>query len=371
MKIMYGADLVPHPDKNEHFFIAGDARALFGDALDVIKSADRFIINLECALSDRGEPIPKCGPNIRRDPRSVNGLVAAGVTDVMLANNHLFDYGTEAYRDTLKVLEDAGLPYTGVGENDQDSRKIYYIDLGDGKKLGIVNVTEHEYTYALPDRCGCNPYDPYLTMEDIREAKKNADYVTVIYHGGKEYCHYPSPRVYRMTHEMVHNGADVVLLQHSHCIGTYEEYQGAHIVYGQGNLHFISRNGNPYPIWLTSLLVEVDYVGDHPSIKFYPLTTVNGATMDLAKGEEADEIMNSFYKRSESLKDGTWYDGWRDFCFNSPYNYPYLDAFKWFADNTTPENESRNKEPIKHYLDTEIHHDMLRELLKTYNWTNK
>ena len=93
MKIIFGADLVPNVNKNQDLFIAGDARALFGDALDIIKSADRFIINLECALTDRGEPIPKCGPNLRCDPKIVNGLIASGVTDVMLANNHrLFDY---------------------------------------------------------------------------------------------------------------------------------------------------------------------------------------------------------------------------------------------------------------------------------------
>lgn len=369
MKIIFGADLVPNKEKNEHLFIAGDARALFGDALDIIKSADRFIINLECALTYRGEPIPKCGPNFRRDPRIVNGLVASGVTDVVLANNHLFDYGTIGYRDTLAALDSVGLPYTGVGENDQDSRKIYYIDLGDGKKLGIVNVTEHEYSYALPDRCGCNPFDPYLTMQDIREAKKNADYVTVIYHGGKEYCHYPSPRVYNMTHEMVHNGADVVLLQHSHCIGTYEEYQGAHIVYGQGNVHFVTKNKNFHKVWFTALLVEVDFVGEHPSIKFYPIEELED-TVDLAKGERAKEIMDEFWAHSESLKDGTWYDCWRDFCFNSPYNYNYLSAFDQFT-HPDAENDPQLKERVKHYLNTEIHHDVLRELLKTYNWTNK
>ena len=369
MKIIFGADLVPNVDKNQHMFIAGDARALWGDALDVIKSADRFIINLETSLSYRGEPIPKCGPNFRRDPKIVNGLVASGVTDVMLANNHLFDYGTDAYRDTLKALEDAGLPYTGVGENDQDSRKIYYIDLGEGKKLGIVNVTEHEYSYALPNRCGCNPYDPYLTMQDIREAKKNADYVTVIYHGGKEYCHYPSPRVYNMTHEMVHNGADVVLLQHSHCIGTYEEYQGAHIVYGQGNVHFVIKNKNYHKVWFTALLVEVDFKGERPSIKFYPIEELED-TVDLAKGERAKEIMDEFFARNESLKDGTWYDGWREFCFHSPYNYNYLRSIDRYIEGKQT-NDPELQEQFKHYLNTEIHYDVFRELLKTHNWTNK
>jgi hypothetical protein len=110
-------------------------------------------------------------------PEGYEGIdLAAGTLGVCYVKGK----GLELYRqqaECFAALDAAGLPYTGVGENDQDSRKIYYIDLGDGKKLGIVNVTEHEYSYALPNRCGCNPYDPYLTMQDIREAKKNADYV--------------------------------------------------------------------------------------------------------------------------------------------------------------------------------------------------
>lgn len=368
MKIIFGADLVPNKDVNEQLFINGDAKALFGDALDIIKAADRFVVNVECALSNSENAIPKCGPSIKADPRTANGLVAAGVTDVVLANNHTFDYGIEGFRDTLAALDAVGLPYTGVGENDTDSRKIYYIDLEDGKKLAIVNVTEHEYSYALPDRCGCNPYDPHITMYDIREAKKNADYVTVIYHGGKEYCRYPSPRVVNMCHEMVYNGADVVLLQHTHCIGCYENFEGAHILYGQGNLNF-HMSKECYPMWYTGLLVEVDFKGEHPEIKFYPLTQTDIGT-DLAKGELADEIMSEFAARNEEMKNGKWIDGWRDFCHNSPYNYKYMWGVNLFS---TPEAETnpRRKEPLKHYLDTETHMDVLHEILKTFNHTNR
>ena len=366
MKILFGADLVPNKQFNEQYFINGDAKAIFGDAVDVINSADRFVINLECALTNSENRIPKCGPNIKADPKCVNGLLALGVTDVMLANNHTFDFGIEGFVDTIKTLEEAGLPYAGVGENDTDSRKIYYIDLGDGKKLGIVNVTEHEYSYALPDRMGCNPYDPHLTMYDIREAKRNADYVVVIYHGGKEHCRYPSPRVRNMAHEMVYNGADVILLQHTHCIGCYEEFEGAHIVYGQGNLNFPYIID--YPMWKTGLLVEVDFKGDHPSIKFYPLyETETGA--DLAKGDEAEKIMGEFEARNLELQDGRWLDGWRDFCFNSPYNYNYEWAFDAFV-NGDPVYPN-TKEPVKHYIDTETHLDVMREIFKTFNWTNK
>ena len=368
MKIIFGADLATRPQTSESYFIKADTKTLFGDAMDVIKQADRFVINLECALTRSENAIPKCGPNLKADPDIINGILACGVTDVMLANNHTFDYGIEGFRDTIETLERAGLPYSGVGENDQDSRKIYYIDLGDGKRLGIVDVTEHEYSYALPDRCGCNPYDPYLTMYDIREAKKNADYVTVIYHGGKEYCKYPSPRVRKLTHEMVYNGADVVLIQHTHCIGCYEEFEGSHIVYGQGNLHFVSERER-YPMWYQSLLVEVDFVGEHPSIKFYPMYQT-GVSMNLAIGEKEREIMEPFYARNEDLKTGKWLDGWVDFCHNSPYNYDYMWAIDVFKDPDA-DNNPRCKEPLKHYIDTETHHDVLLELLKTFNWTNK
>lgn len=365
MRIMFGADLVPNKEKNEKYFIEGNAEKLFGDALDLIRAADRFVINLECALTESENRIPKCGPNLKAPAEITAGLVASGVTDVVLANNHTFDFGIEGFRDTMAALDKAGLPYTGVGENDTDSRKIYYIEK-DGKRVAIVNVTEHEYSYAIPTRCGCNPFDPYLTMYDIREAKKNADHVVVIYHGGKEFCRYPSPRVVKMTHEMVHNGADVILLQHSHCIGCYENYEGAHIVYGQGNLNFLYTIN--YDMWHSGLLVEVDFSCDKPTISFYPVVE-NDTGVELAKGKEYDDIMNSFYARNEEVKNGKWYDGWRDFCFNSPYNYDYIWAIKEYVTQNT--GYPYPGEPLKHYLDTETHLDVLLEILKTANWTNK
>ena len=369
MKIIFGADLAPIPNLNEELFVKGDAKELFGEeALDIIKGADRFIVNVECALTNSDNAITKCGPNMKADPRCTNALVAAGVTDVVLANNHTFDFGIEGLRDTMAALDEAGIPYTGVGENDTDSRKIYYIDAEEGKKIAIVNVTEREYSYALPDRIGCNPYDTHLTMYDIREAKKNADYVTVIYHGGKEHCQYPSPRVRRMCHEMVYNGADVVLLQHTHCIGCYEQFEGSHIVYGQGNFHFASIKPR-FPMWFSGLMVEVDFKGEHPEIKFYPLG-LKDKTVHLAKGDEAKEIMDGFYARNEELKNGKWLDGWRDFCHNSPYNYDYLDFISW-CNNPDADTNPRCTEPFKHFIDTETHLDVLWELLKTFNHTNK
>ena len=214
MKILFGADLVP-TSVTEADFVKGDAKTLFGTVCDLAKSMDKVVVNLECALTDSEGAIKKFGPNLKAKPGSVNGLKALGVTEVLISNNHTFDFGKQGLIDTVKALEDAGLPYTGVGENDTDSRKPYFIE-AEGKRIAIINVCEHEYSYAIPNRMGANPFDPFLTMQDIRALKKECDFVIVVYHGGKEYCRYPSPRLYNLAHEMVLCGADTVLMQHSH-----------------------------------------------------------------------------------------------------------------------------------------------------------
>lgn len=357
MRIIFGGDTVPTVGGSEDAFVRGDAKAIFGTAAPILKSADRLIVNLECALTDSEEGIVKCGPCIKASPAAVNGLKAIGVTDVCLSNNHTLDFGERGLRDTMAHLDAAGIPYTGVGEDDTDSRKLYVIEQ-DGIKIGIVNVCEHEYSYALPDRFGANPYDPYLTMQDIRAARAECDYVAVCYHGGKEHCRYPSPRVFNLAHEMVYCGADLVLVQHTHCIGAYENFEGSHIVFGQGNFNFVNYINRE--CWQTGLAVEVDPT-DKGKITFYPLIT-NGNRVELAEGETAADIMQGFKDRSDSLLDGSWIVGWREFCAGPDCDYARQAPYMLM--------QSANAEgPLAHRIDCESHLDVFLEVYKTAHRT--
>jgi poly-gamma-glutamate synthesis protein (capsule biosynthesis protein) len=109
MKLLIGADTVP-TSVTEDLFIKGNSTALFGDICKLSSEADRVIINLECALTNHDGAIKKFGPNIKCAPECVNGLKALGVTDVMLSNNHVFDFGKKGLVDTLEALDKAGLP---------------------------------------------------------------------------------------------------------------------------------------------------------------------------------------------------------------------------------------------------------------------
>ena len=362
MKILIGADLVPTA-YTEKLYVDGDVKTLFGSVADLAKNADRFIVNLECALTDSEGRIKKFGPNLKATPAAVNAIKALGVTDVALSNNHTFDFGIEGLRDTVDTLNAAGLPYMGIGENDTDSRKAYYIE-GEGKRIGIINVCEHEYSYAIPGRMGANPFDPFLTMKDIRDARNHCDVLIVLYHGGKEYCSYPSPRLVNMAHEMVWCGADVVITQHSHCVGTYECFEGSHILYGQGNFNFIyPRKEESEEGWFSALLVELE-ITKTLDIRFYPLA-MSDTGCDIAKGDEAKAIMGAFMKRNEEMKNGTWRDGWHAFCTSDKIRNNYVSKIEREFDD----DEKRHL--FAHFLDCEAHTDVWRELYPTWNMTNE
>ncbi len=358
MKIVIGGDISIKSEDAKAAFGAKQTGKVFDKGMrDLFRSADEVIVNLECVVTDKDTPIKKFGPNLNAPFGTGDVLKEAGVTLCALSNNHIFDFGKAGMKDTFAELERCGLPYTGYGQNVQDARKNYILEK-DGKKVAVINVCEHEYSYALENREGAREYDPYDTSDDIMSAKKNADYVIVIYHGGKEHCRYPSPRLLKLCRSMVHHGADVVLCQHSHCIGCYEKYQGSHILYGQGNFHFAWKmeTEEKCRMWDTGLVAVIDI--DDKGLKFDMLPTVMQAPcLCLAEGEEKQQLLDELYERSKSLHNGEWYKGWQAFCNSVTYYTGVLTG--------------NNTDLKAHYLDCEAHSDVWRELFKTWNYTNE
>ncbi len=354
MRITIGGDVSIRD--SEELFASCKCKELFGDVIDVFGSSDRVLINLECAITEKDTPIKKIGPNLKAPLNTAKALKSIGVTDCCLSNNHIFDFGKAGIKDTLEQLEKFRLGYTGFGENEQDARKNMIMT--DGKvKVAIIAVCEHEYSYALENRMGARAYDPYDTNDDILEAKKSADYVIVIYHGGKENCRYPSPRLLKACRSMIKHGADVVLCQHSHCIGCYEEYMGGHILYGQGNFHFIWNDiadESERDMWNTGLLAQID-IENELKIKFIPCV-VDGDGIRLARGDEAHRLMSELAERNESLRDGSWREHWRRFSLSQD-RYRVIDQELY--------------EEIAHFFDCEAHTDMCKEVYQTYNITNE
>ena len=301
MKALFVGDVSPTSD-NAALFAAGEVQTLFGDVLSLFVGNDVNMVNLECALTDATCDIAKIGPALKAPVSTAEALRAVGVTHCGLSNNHFFDYGKAGALDSLAALDAAGIGYTGFGQDLADSKRDLVIER-EGERLCVIAVCEHEYSYALEDRMGARPFDPFETPLEIRAAKEKSDRVVVLYHGGKEQCRYPSPRLRAACHAMAKSGADLILCQHSHCIGCYEQLEGCHILYGQGNFHFTKLAYNEMPGWNECFAVR--YGSKENTVEFIPVVA-DGRCIRLANGERRAQILDAFAARNAKLQDGSW-----------------------------------------------------------------
>jgi poly-gamma-glutamate synthesis protein (capsule biosynthesis protein) len=239
-RIIIAGDLFPMPC-NFSLFEKGDIQTLFGSRLcEMFASADIRICNLEGSFTDSGTPVEKAGPNIKAPTAAVNAVKELGINFATLGNTHSMDFGTQGYADTCKTLREAGIEYFGWGD-DNDHIITYRSFTHEGRRITLYNVTEQFENApgnALP---GVNLYDEYRVCTQLKELKLQSDVLIVFYHGGIEGTHYNSEVMRRRFHRMADNGADVVISQHTHAIGEQETYNGAYLLYGQGNFCFHFR----------------------------------------------------------------------------------------------------------------------------------
>lgn len=313
MKILIGADLVPTSTNMELFAQAKSETLLGGPLKELLHSADYRIFNLETPLADRETPIAKCGPCLRAETQTVSGLKSFGVDFFTLANNHILDQGAEGLLSTVQTLETAGIAYAGVGNTPEEAARAHLVTV-EGKTLGVYCCAEHEFTIVSDDAPGANPYDPLESFDHVRSLRPQCDYLIVLYHGGKEYCRYPSPGVRKMCRKFVDCGADLVLCQHTHCIGCEEDYAGKKIVYGQGNFLFDHSEREE---WQTSLLVQCHITDDGAAVSYHPLRKT-GNTTSLAEPEDARQILEAFCVRSQELQcEEIWKSRYAEFAQKS------------------------------------------------------
>jgi poly-gamma-glutamate synthesis protein (capsule biosynthesis protein) len=125
------------------------------DLAAIARSADLFLVNLECCISDRGEPAyPRHRFHFRAPPVAAERLAALGVACVQLANNHVLDFGSEALRDTLDHLRSVGIATVGAGPDEAAARSPVVL-VGGGLRVRVVAVTDDPPDYAAaPGRPG-------------------------------------------------------------------------------------------------------------------------------------------------------------------------------------------------------------------------
>jgi poly-gamma-glutamate capsule biosynthesis protein CapA/YwtB (metallophosphatase superfamily) len=154
----------------------------------VVHEADLFLLNLECCISDRGEPFAGRVFHFRAPPVAVEALVHLGVDCVTLANNHALDFGSDALLDTMLHLRAAGIACVGAGDDREAAHAPVLLE-ANGFRIAVLAFTDHPREYAAAtDRAGVAFADlrrgglPGSLLETI--AGLDADVILVTPHWG-------------------------------------------------------------------------------------------------------------------------------------------------------------------------------------------
>lgn len=283
MKILIAGDFVINkldPDFEVHESI-----------LKLFEESDYRIVNLEAPVSENNEKVLKTGPHLKSNKTTtLQVFKKLGIDLVTLANNHIKDYGEKGVWDTINFCKKNSIQTVGAGMNLKEASTVFYLSTGNGK-VGFLNIAENEWSSASVHSAGSWPLDLINNINSIKEAKKNADLVILIMHGGHEYFNYPSPKIQELYRFFIDQGVDAVIGHHPHCISGFEYYKNKPIYYSLGNFIFTKDNNNKE--WYKGMILQIEIINNMLKVNhmFVKQNKTNHGLKPLTKSE--NELLNN------------------------------------------------------------------------------
>ena len=220
----------------------------WGEALPILEEVapDVRIINLETAVTTSGDYWKGKGINYRMHPHNVSCLTAVGIDVCVLANNHVLDWGYRGLAETLQVLQNAGIKYTGAGVDLKEAEAPAMVEV-EGKGRVIVFGFGSE-TSGIPGKWGAAPGTPGVNLlPDLSErtvdaiaarvcaVKRPADLVVASLHWGANWEYEIPEEQTAFAHGLIDSGIHIVHGHSSHHVKGIEIYRGKPVIYGCGD----------------------------------------------------------------------------------------------------------------------------------------
>lgn len=278
-----------------------------------LASADINLANLEAPIAEHGMEYSGKKYRFRAEPLVAKALRTAGFNLVTLANNHSMDFGGEALTETLQHLSDNGIAWIGAGANLTEARQMALYTIK-GKKIAFLgySLTQPVEFFAGQDRPGTAPGYQKLVTADIKSARRQAEYVIVSFHWGKEAS--SSVQAYQRTtaHKAIEAGADVVIGHHPHILQGIERYRGGIIFYSLGNFVFASKS----EVADVSAIIRLKLNVGRREAEILPLDVLHrrvGFQPQLLTGERGAAVIEQLHDLSKPFqtdiqtRDGTYF----------------------------------------------------------------
>lgn len=196
---------------------------IIGTEGNFFKGYDFISINLEGPVSE----IEKCPPkeiSFKFAPRDIKLLADHNINIVNMANNHIYDCGLQGVLDTKKYLDSYNIDSFGSSlVNNQ-----FIVKEVAGKKVVFMGL-------SMFSRDVNNLFEIY---KNVKKLKIENDFVIINIHWGVEYTKLPTRDQQNIAHNLVDNGADVIIGHHPHVVQSAEIYKNKPIFYSLGNFVF-------------------------------------------------------------------------------------------------------------------------------------
>lgn len=255
IKLIAGGDLCPA----DHYFTIGHDFAnpdLVEKALSIIapllKNSDLAIANIESPLSANSKEKYLFEKNVfRGHPDTASIIRSAGISHLNVANNHMLQHGTDAFKDTINILNKVGIKPVGLSENNNSISPVYFT--ANGLRLAIAGISLVHDPFLNNNCLYDHPEIPDV-IEFVKQTSKHVDHIIISIHWGSEGPNIPSSFEVHLGRQLIDAGASVIIGHHPHIVRPVENWGNGLICYSLGNLLFNLEWYCPYSI---GLLVEI------------------------------------------------------------------------------------------------------------------
>lgn len=228
--------------------LASDPSSVLAPVAADLRGADLAVVNLESAVTERGEPAPK-EFTFRAPATAFAALASAGVDVASMANNHGLDYGPVGLEDSLAAAAQAGFPVVGIGRDAAQAYAPYRAVIA-GRRVAVLAATQVLDSHLIdawtaadgkPGLASAKQVDRLVAA--VAAARATSDTVVVFLHWGVERRECPTADQQGLAQRLVEAGADVVVGGHAHRLQGAGRLGGALVAYGLGNFAFSTRPG--------------------------------------------------------------------------------------------------------------------------------
>jgi hypothetical protein len=234
------------------FFVAGDVvnypnptgELCSFELAEIIRKADYAVCNFEAPIHGYGLPQPKCGPHLCQRPETLYGLKTQGFDAVLLANNHIMDFGAEGLEETIRAAQAAGLETVGAGATAEEAYAPLIVEMN-GLRVGVINACEAQFGvldfFTEGSRAGYAWINSPEVDRAVLSLRHSCDFVIVLSHAGLEHYNIPQKEWRVRYKHLCALGADAVIGSHPHVPQGYETHGDSLIFYSLGNFYFDSE----------------------------------------------------------------------------------------------------------------------------------